>query len=256
MSPHVSPPLAPAAAVSPPLAPAAHIDGGDFDQSVEVNLKGTGRLILMLEPLLKAAPEGRFVYVADNRAGQPFFGSYGGTKAAAEALVRSWAAESARIGPKVLLFHPNPMPTARLRKLLELTSHARSMSAACSLVEPSSMERRPARTSTAAAAPSWTAVLPRRSTISTLTTAAAAMTPRRESAISFLREAKSRSATAARIADRESVASSAMPPSAKSVDRDRSSRPHQPMTKRKKRMRSPPRFASIDIPEGRGIQGP
>jgi NAD(P)-dependent dehydrogenase (short-subunit alcohol dehydrogenase family) len=100
------------AAHAAPLAPAAHIDGGDLDQSVEVNLRGTGRLIVMLEPLLKAAPAGRFVHVADHRAGQPFFGSYGATKAAAEALVRSWAAESARIGPKVLLFHPNPMPTA------------------------------------------------------------------------------------------------------------------------------------------------
>ena len=100
------------AAHAAPLTPAPHIDGQDLDQSVEVNLKGTGRLIVMLEPLLRAAPAGRFVYVADNRAGQPFFGSYGATKAAAESLVRSWAAETARIGPWVLVFHPNPMPTA------------------------------------------------------------------------------------------------------------------------------------------------
>ena len=59
---------------------------------------------LAAQVLARAAMrEGRFVLL---------FGSYGGTKAAAEALVRSWAAESARIGPKVLLFHPNPMPTA------------------------------------------------------------------------------------------------------------------------------------------------
>ena len=77
-----------------------------------MNLRGTERLIVMLQPLLAAAPAGRFVYVADNRAGQPFFGAYGATKAAAEALVRSWAAETARIGPRVSLFHPNPMPTA------------------------------------------------------------------------------------------------------------------------------------------------
>jgi NAD(P)-dependent dehydrogenase (short-subunit alcohol dehydrogenase family) len=52
------------------------------------------------------------LHVTDARAGQPFFGAYGASKAAAEALVRSWAAESARIGPRVDLFHPNPMPTA------------------------------------------------------------------------------------------------------------------------------------------------
>jgi NAD(P)-dependent dehydrogenase (short-subunit alcohol dehydrogenase family) len=100
------------AAHAAPLSPAPHLADQDFDQSVEVNLKGTERLIVMLQPLLAAAPAGRFVYAADSRAGQPFFGSYGATKAAAEALVRSWAAESARIGPRVVLFHPNPMPTA------------------------------------------------------------------------------------------------------------------------------------------------
>ena len=36
---------------------------------------------------------------ADNRAGQKFFGAYGATKAAAEAIVRSFAAEAERIGP-------------------------------------------------------------------------------------------------------------------------------------------------------------
>jgi NAD(P)-dependent dehydrogenase (short-subunit alcohol dehydrogenase family) len=101
-----------AAAHAAPLAPADHIAAKDFMQSVEVNVHGTQRLIVMVAPLLKAAAAGRFVFAADNRGGQHFFGSYGATKAAAEALVRSWAAETERIGPKVMLFHPNPMPTA------------------------------------------------------------------------------------------------------------------------------------------------
>ncbi len=100
------------AAHAAPLGPAPHLADKDFDTSVEVNVRGTQRLIVMLQPLLIAAPAGRFVHVTDNRAGQPFFGSYGATKAAAEALVRSWAAETAKIGPKVEFFHPNPMPTA------------------------------------------------------------------------------------------------------------------------------------------------
>jgi NAD(P)-dependent dehydrogenase (short-subunit alcohol dehydrogenase family) len=100
------------AAHAAPLAPAPHIADKDFDQSVEVNLRGTERLVVMLAPLLAAAPAGHFVYVADARAGQPFYGSYGATKAAAESLVRSWAAESRQIGPRVTLFQPNPMPTA------------------------------------------------------------------------------------------------------------------------------------------------
>jgi NAD(P)-dependent dehydrogenase (short-subunit alcohol dehydrogenase family) len=101
-----------AAAHAAPLAPAPHLADKDFDASIEVNFRATARLVVMLQPLLAAAPAGRFVYVADNRAGQPFFAAYGASKAAGEALVRSWAAEAARIGPEVLLFHPNPMPTA------------------------------------------------------------------------------------------------------------------------------------------------
>lgn len=100
------------AAHAAPLAPAPHMADKDFDASVEVNLRGTERLIVMMAPLLLARPGGRFVYVADTRAGQPFYGAYGASKAAGEALVRSWAAETQRIGPKVDLFHPNPMPTA------------------------------------------------------------------------------------------------------------------------------------------------
>lgn len=102
-----------AAAHAAPLTPTPHIADKDFDQSVEVNFRGTERLVVMLAPLLAAAPDGgRFVYVADERAGLPFYGTYGATKAAGEALVRSWAAESAKIGPRVSIFRPKPMPTA------------------------------------------------------------------------------------------------------------------------------------------------
>lgn len=102
-----------AAAHAAPLAPAPHVAVKDFDASLAVNLRGTQRLIVMVEPLLRAAPAGgRFVHVTDARAGAAFFGAYGASKAAAEALVRSWTAEAERIGPKVTLFQPAPMPTA------------------------------------------------------------------------------------------------------------------------------------------------
>lgn len=100
------------AAHAAPLTPAPQLADKDFDQSVEVNLRGTERLIVMLAPLLQAAPAGHFVYVADERGGQPYYGAYGATKAGAEALVRSWAAETAQLGPKVSVFRPKPMPTA------------------------------------------------------------------------------------------------------------------------------------------------
>ena len=103
------------AAHTAPLSPTPHVADKDFGPCIEVNYRGTARLAVMLQPLLAPAdggPQGRFVHVTDNRAGQPFFGAYGSSKAAAEAFIRSWAAETARIGPEVILFHPNPMPTA------------------------------------------------------------------------------------------------------------------------------------------------
>ena len=100
------------AAMAPPLAPAAHVADKDFDQAIELNLRATERLVTMLHPLLRAARAGQFIHVTDDRAGLPNHGAYAAGKTAAEALVRSWAVESARIGPKVSLFQPRPMPTA------------------------------------------------------------------------------------------------------------------------------------------------
>lgn len=66
----------------------------------------------MLQPLLTARPGGRFIHVTDARAGQSFYGAYGATKAAAEALVRTWASETRQLQPEVSIFAPRPMPTA------------------------------------------------------------------------------------------------------------------------------------------------
>lgn len=100
------------AAHAAPLAPAPYIADKDFDLSLAVNFRGTERLITMLHPLLAAAPDGHFIHVDDDQAGAPLFGNYGATKAGAAAVVRSWAAECARTGPRVSLFQPRPMPTA------------------------------------------------------------------------------------------------------------------------------------------------
>lgn len=95
-----------------PLTPAGHVDAKDFDKSVAINLRATARLIPMVEPLLRAASNGQAVFFRDARAGQPFFGSYGATKAAQIALAESWAAETAKTGPKVQILSPEPMATA------------------------------------------------------------------------------------------------------------------------------------------------
>jgi NAD(P)-dependent dehydrogenase (short-subunit alcohol dehydrogenase family) len=93
-----------------PLAPTGHIADKDLDNSIAVNIRATARLIAYVGPLL--AGHGTAVFFDDTRAGEKFFGTYGATKAGQMGLVRSWQAESARFGPRVIVLQPAPMPTA------------------------------------------------------------------------------------------------------------------------------------------------
>jgi NAD(P)-dependent dehydrogenase (short-subunit alcohol dehydrogenase family) len=97
---------------APPLSPAAHLDARDWEKSIATNVRATGLLIPMVEPLLRAAAQGRALFPDDPRAGAPFFGAYGATKAAQIALARSWQAETRRTGPDIRIETPAPMPTA------------------------------------------------------------------------------------------------------------------------------------------------
>ena len=100
-----------AAVHAAPLAPAAHLDPRDFDKSVACNIRATAQLIPLLAPLLQAG-RGSAIFFDDPHAGEKFFGCYGAAKAAQIALARSWQAETARTGPRVLIETPAPMPTA------------------------------------------------------------------------------------------------------------------------------------------------
>ncbi len=94
-----------------PLAPAGSMDIKDWDKSIAANVRAFGAMIPMVEPLL-LAHQGTALFFDDPRAGSKFFGAYGATKAAQIALARSWANETAKTGPRVLIDTPAPMPTA------------------------------------------------------------------------------------------------------------------------------------------------
>jgi len=93
-----------------PLTPSPHIDVKDLEKSIAGNITATATLINYVSPLL--GETGQAVFFDDPVAGGKFYGSYGSSKAAQIALARSWQAETARIGPKVDILTPNPMPTA------------------------------------------------------------------------------------------------------------------------------------------------
>lgn len=100
-----------AAVHAAPLAPMGSLDAKDWDKSIATNTRATGTLIPLVEPLLRAH-QGTALFLDDPRAGQPFFGAYGATKAAQIALAKSWQAETAKHGPRVLIATPAPLPTA------------------------------------------------------------------------------------------------------------------------------------------------
>jgi NAD(P)-dependent dehydrogenase (short-subunit alcohol dehydrogenase family) len=94
-----------------PLAPAPQIDGKDWAKSMLLNVEVVRGLIALLEPQLRVRG-GTAMFFDDPRGGQKFFGAYGATKAAQIALAKSWQAENAKIGPRVVIAEPAPMPTA------------------------------------------------------------------------------------------------------------------------------------------------
>jgi len=95
-----------------PLAPMGSMDAKDWEKSIATNTRATGLLIPMVEPLLRAAPDGTALFLDDPKGGEKFHGAYGATKAAQIALARSWAAEATKHGPRVVIAEPAPMPTA------------------------------------------------------------------------------------------------------------------------------------------------
>lgn len=95
-----------------PLTPTNMVEGKSWDNSVAVNIEATRRLITYVSPLLQAREGAQAAFLDDDRAGQPFFGCYGATKAAQMSLVRSWEQETRKHGPKVAILQPQPVPTA------------------------------------------------------------------------------------------------------------------------------------------------
>jgi NAD(P)-dependent dehydrogenase (short-subunit alcohol dehydrogenase family) len=99
------------------LSPLSHIDVKDWDKSLAVNVTANWRLIRSLDALLRASDAGRAVFLssgAGHRADlRAYWGLYGTTKAALDALARFYAAETVNTSNvKVMLVNPGPLRTA------------------------------------------------------------------------------------------------------------------------------------------------
>jgi NAD(P)-dependent dehydrogenase (short-subunit alcohol dehydrogenase family) len=101
------------AAILGPITPVSHIEPKHWERVWAVNVTASYRLIRTTEPLLRAAPAARAIFLTSRKASEPkaFWGPYGATKAAMENLVRTWADELEQTSIRAALVDPGPMRT-------------------------------------------------------------------------------------------------------------------------------------------------
>lgn len=102
------------------LSPLGHIDIKTFDKVMALNVTANWRLIRSLDPLLRQSDAGRAVFLTSSAAHKckPFWGVYSASKAALEALVRTYAAETQSGTVRVNLLNPGAMRTAMRAKAM------------------------------------------------------------------------------------------------------------------------------------------
>ncbi len=95
------------------LSPMAHLGPETWEEVMAVNVTANYRLIRSLDPLLRASPAGRAIFVTSGaaRAATAYWGAYAVSKAALEMMVRTYAAEVARTALRVNLLNPGPVRT-------------------------------------------------------------------------------------------------------------------------------------------------
>ena len=95
------------------LSPLGHVEPKDWDNLFAVNVTANWHLIRTMDPLLKAAPAGRAVFVTSALSwhGRAYCGPYAASKAALNMLVQTYAAETASTTVRVNVFNPGPTRT-------------------------------------------------------------------------------------------------------------------------------------------------
>lgn len=101
------------AGVLGPLSPLGHVAPKNWDGVLAVNVTANWRFIRSLDPLLKRSDAGRAVFVSSGAATKcrAYWGPYSVSKAALDALVRTYAAETETTAIRVNLFNPGPVRT-------------------------------------------------------------------------------------------------------------------------------------------------
>jgi NAD(P)-dependent dehydrogenase (short-subunit alcohol dehydrogenase family) len=104
------------AGIGGPSSPLDHVQPKDWDEVIAVNVTANWQLIRYLNPLLQKSNAARVIFVTSGASAlaRAYRGPYSASKAAIEALARTYAAENASTNVRVNLYSPGPTRT-RLR---------------------------------------------------------------------------------------------------------------------------------------------
>ncbi len=102
------------------LTPVGHYEPKHFQSAFDVNVTANWRLIRACDPLLRRSPAGRAMFVTSAVAHElpPYWGAYAASKAALEALVKSYAAELEITAVKANVFWPGAVRTGMRAKAM------------------------------------------------------------------------------------------------------------------------------------------
>jgi NAD(P)-dependent dehydrogenase (short-subunit alcohol dehydrogenase family) len=100
------------------LTPLGHVTAEAWDEVLAVNLTANWRLIRTLDPLLRRSDAGRAIFVSSGAAANPraYWGPYAVSKAALEALAKTYAREVESTAVRVNLVNPGPTRTSMRAK--------------------------------------------------------------------------------------------------------------------------------------------
>ena len=100
------------------ISPIGHVEAKTFEKVMTTNVTATWRLIRSVDPLLQKSDAGRALILSSGAAHKcrPFWGPYSASKAAVEALARTWAAETERLPLRIISVDPGATRTAMRAK--------------------------------------------------------------------------------------------------------------------------------------------
>jgi len=96
-----------------PLSPLGHVPPKEWDDVIAVNVTANWHFIRTMDPLLRLSDAGRVVFLTSGVGAKPraYWGPYAISKAALDALARTYAAETMTTNVRVNLLNPGPTRT-------------------------------------------------------------------------------------------------------------------------------------------------